>query len=1135
MGGVGVSSKKPSNTATPGPTKNLSSKQVHRIWGEMKAQTVLERLKTLWPTHRWTLHGSRVSGLCPLHDDSTPSFHIYLDRGYAKCFGCDTYITNPIELWSKLAKLSYSDALHDLKLQFGLKFLGTNVQTQLKAWDRNQHLKRRIMQICHDELINAINDPASHPTAQATVDWLLNVRQVPKDAIPALDMLGVVPPLATIRNVFAKEHLAEQMKAEAEAEANGTKAVKITSLEQEAADYMAATSPGWVGSVIFRLDLSPNIIGRLKVRRANSKDIIFLEDRYEEELGFFGLGWQLYRNLLTTQHKYIDSVYVVEGEFDTLSSMARQVLAGGPNFISVAAGGKSNAQTIDDLYQCGFNKVYLVGDAPSNSGDVLVETWLPGIKNLRAYVFTGYDQFPGQCDDPDKIVCTVGLDAYQRVLLDTDNRKRFQTPPDWVFDRAYPEVAAINDSDVRFRIETLAKWGRLLKNNVECDLFVDASAKAFAIPSAQLKREIVARAEDEPGFVLRLVDVLNQVFFPVGQQATDKDRKLVLWHRDKREVTHVSLADDGSIERELGRTLGPSYQFFQEKVGIPSFLEIPETLKEGGKYLQRLDKDCRFYYRQALTIMSQSVPDMDIAKHLGQGLHVIGPQATPTLYLVNGKDIFIGTFVEGGKLSWKKADGPTHDGYIFDVGFTHPEEVWLKSVASIDDLNRAEKVDPKSLWTRLRDVIDTGWAFKNHQITLDFLTAHLLATTIQDAWRRKVVVAFHADTSAGKSKMNMGLIAGVDHEHLQLISSAVGFQSFTTAGVRDAMKNKAMTLCLDEFEDDGSGDKKSRIVTDTLALLRNLTGEKNSHVMSSRSLETKRIRISFFCFLSAIHPARRVQDANRMVVINMQKVEGKLDPADVLPQKFGQTALTQLREDLDVGLMPHIGKLRQMYDETRLEYAGNKPIPVEQRFFEALYPAIAVMKFLGLDYKKFVLDFCEANKTPLMNSAEHTDSAALFSWILQAPQLKIRTGENRERNDASCLQLLTAPDLREQINTSASGLFFDEDSQLLVVNWTMAIQGVLREHDRYKRETSIFNLREIANRSPYAVRAEELLQSGALARLKRFGLISVPAAHLTAYKVGHIISGAEESTPQAPASTEKPAERKTDDGEFTAA
>ena len=1108
----------------------------------MRPEVLHQRIVAAKPSGRWQLTGFRIIGLCPFHDDRAPSFHVYLDRGYAKCYGCDKYISNPIALWAGIRGISHHDALQELRQYFGLKFLAASIQSGLQEWERSQHLKRRVMAICHEELIGAVSAPESDEYSYAAdaARWLLETRQVPKDALPSLPMIGVMPAVAKILNALEEEYRVEEARIE-EMREEGAKKEKPHPYHEDAAAYLKDAA-GAKGSVVFRLDLAPDTIGRLKVRRPYmpSSDCRFLEDAFEEELGFFGLGWELYRPLLGggAQAKYVEGVYVVEGEFDALSIMARQVLDGGPTFVTVAVGGNSQSGAIDNLRSAGFRKAFLFADRPGEKkGDRLIKAWLEAVKHLRGYVFTGWEALPGNADDPDSAVVAVGLAALRRILLDTENRLYFQSPPDWVFAQAEADVTSVPERDVRGRIEAASGWGRLLKNSIDCDLFVDACAGTYGLPSGLLKREIVAREEDEPAFILRLVDVLTREFYPIGQRSQDRDRRLFLWHRERREIVSLGLADDASIERELGSKLGPSYQFFQDKVGLPTFLEVPDVVQEQGKYLQKLDRDLRWYNRQALTIISQSVPDYDAAPQLGQGIHVLRNEegGPPKLYVVNGRDIYHGSYGDQGRLSWAKLEGPAHEGYLFDVGEHRPEKAWLSSIRRVEDFERAKEIEPKSLWERLHQVLDLGWLFKNHALSVDFLAAHLLATTVNNAFRRQVVVTFNADSSSGKSKLNLGLIAGHEIKSLHLIEAAVGMQSFTPAGIRMTMNKKVRPLCLDEFEDENSAEKKAKYVQETLEMLRNLTGEVNTFTMGSRSNEAVQYNMRFFVFLSAINPTRKIQDANRMVVLNMDKKEGRDAPEEIIPRELGWNFIADLRADLSIGLLPHVGKLQSLYEEIEREFGkpGAKPANIDQRYFQALFPAMSVMKLVGQDYRKFAHEFCGVARATFAGGTDNSDSAQLFNWLIQTAE--IRYTEDRSERQANAVQLLSTGEWAK-MNSSPAGLFFDEATDLLIVNWTMAVQRLLARHPRYGKEGNVANLRDLANRSPYAVKAEELLSSGALERLRTLGLTAMAPTGLSAFRVGHLVRGLAASPEVGEARTSRMPrgqEDESDAGDFT--
>lgn len=64
--------------------------------------------------------GANMKGLCPFHDDRTPSFVVSPARNYCKCFACGEG-GSPIGFIMKHEQLSYPDALRYLAKKYGIK------------------------------------------------------------------------------------------------------------------------------------------------------------------------------------------------------------------------------------------------------------------------------------------------------------------------------------------------------------------------------------------------------------------------------------------------------------------------------------------------------------------------------------------------------------------------------------------------------------------------------------------------------------------------------------------------------------------------------------------------------------------------------------------------------------------------------------------------------------------------------------------------------------------------------------------------------------------------------------------------------------------------------------------------------
>src|SRR5690606_22747146 len=66
-----------------------------------------------------TLHkrGNNLFGLCPFHNEKTPSFSVAPDKGIFKCFGCGES-GNVITFLMKIEQLSYPEAIRTIAKKY---------------------------------------------------------------------------------------------------------------------------------------------------------------------------------------------------------------------------------------------------------------------------------------------------------------------------------------------------------------------------------------------------------------------------------------------------------------------------------------------------------------------------------------------------------------------------------------------------------------------------------------------------------------------------------------------------------------------------------------------------------------------------------------------------------------------------------------------------------------------------------------------------------------------------------------------------------------------------------------------------------------------------------------------------------
>lgn len=77
-------------------------------------------------------HGREYHGLCPFHNEKTPSFTVNDDKGFFHCFGCGAH-GDPIEFVRRFERLSYPEAIENLAREAGIEIAKASPEEQHKA------------------------------------------------------------------------------------------------------------------------------------------------------------------------------------------------------------------------------------------------------------------------------------------------------------------------------------------------------------------------------------------------------------------------------------------------------------------------------------------------------------------------------------------------------------------------------------------------------------------------------------------------------------------------------------------------------------------------------------------------------------------------------------------------------------------------------------------------------------------------------------------------------------------------------------------------------------------------------------------------------------------------------------------
>jgi DNA primase len=110
----------------------ISKTTIQKINDEARVEDVVGEFVTL------KKRGSNLLGLCPFHNEKTPSFNVNPARNIYKCFGCGK-AGGPIQFLIDYQQLSYPDALRFLAKKYNIEIEEEKVSDEDKQKELEQH------------------------------------------------------------------------------------------------------------------------------------------------------------------------------------------------------------------------------------------------------------------------------------------------------------------------------------------------------------------------------------------------------------------------------------------------------------------------------------------------------------------------------------------------------------------------------------------------------------------------------------------------------------------------------------------------------------------------------------------------------------------------------------------------------------------------------------------------------------------------------------------------------------------------------------------------------------------------------------------------------------------------------------
>jgi hypothetical protein len=1015
-----------------------------------------------------TSDGSNIKACCPFHEESTPSFHMRVSEGYAKCFGCGYFECNLVQFTAKLKGTSWGTALLDLR-NLGCK-LPAKYALKMQEQEKKDAVRNEVAYVTNKFLLDSINTEEGE-VGFSCIEFLRG-RGVPieKDILSTIPM-GCLPP---IKYVMGCTELRDKQAV----------------IEYLTAGYFKNSYSNYAGALVIYHHSTPTRVGGFRIRHefisgSEKKQYKVLGPSVDEpDLGLVGLS--NYRTMFAGRKKGEGcSVVLVEGEFDMVSWLVGDIKSEN-HFLSDIVLSISGSMTkgLESLKNLAVSHVYLALDNPK-AEPVVRDKIRTLIQSTELPVSILDWENAGKDKDPDEYIYNNGfMPWYDIVSASTEDGSRinFDSSLDWALKGLNNEDT--QTMDPRDALQIVSSWGYFLNSSVDKSIFARKAAKLSGLPIGEINDQLISAAETEESFISRIRIELGNIYRFVGiEHESNRKPVLTLWNRPRGYLKEIELHKGASdFINSISTDIGSAVNWVKNNVGIPEFVShrmVGENLVRTPIPSQQ--KKIKDYFELSLLSMLPEVKSMSNLKQLRKGAHYVnvnysGYEADSWI-IVNGTHAYIGRESEDhGGLYWRELLDPVIGDYYF---IPQEDQRWSDEISDISDLRENPSTDLAEVFDLMSRSIEVAWVFEEANSAPDYLTAAMILNCLNGMLDRHIYTIINGEPGTGKSSFSEFFMDGPS----RLLECCFIDDEYTAASFRSKANGWPGGIWLDEFEDK-AGTSKGRIVRQCLEHLRALTSKKVAKISRGTSSNTHNVEFELQCqvWASAIEPLRNMADITRFMRFRTVSKPDHGDSFQILQEHFDEDRFSEARRFLSTHIysygkeiLANIEELRGIYTrkssnplKTQLaDHIGGTRVP--PRFMGMLVMCAAVVKSAGKNPHEFMRKVCRDQADWIGVMSETSTHSQLFSDILSS---SIAVKNDTETGRTTIRRILSSSSERSRIQEYDVGLAYVEfdDQKWLIVHWEDALPNLLAKSrpSVYRGETAA-RLQAKANRDDRVV------------------------------------------------------------------